>query len=293
MPKRKNETEDLDLGPGTALAIQGQVSIVDLPTGIDVIDKDTEIQQVEADPQLMYISIRQKNYTGDAGIEWKTSYWKIHNSPKPRNDLKSLKLTVLYWTNVRTYFPTGAEKPLCKSIDGINGAVKTEEMGFGKCTACRYGQFPQDPKAGEKTTPACSIGRNLYCFVEEIGPAIVRLGVSSCKPWDTFDNLMKAKQIAHKGQIMRVPWYYSIVEFKENKPVDRPGYERYWIVEPIWTGFHKDKETIDFLRTFVEQRERYDETARKVDLEQEDINGRASSSESSPVDGKLPWEDND
>lgn len=289
MSKRNAKTEDLNLGPGTALALPSQIANVSLPAGITLIDKDTKIQQVEADPQLMYISIRQKNGKEESPTEWKTSWWKIQNSPEPRDDIKSLKFTVMYWTKVRTYFPTGAEKPLCKSIDGLSGIVKTEEMGFGKCEACSYGQFPKNPKAGEKKTPACSIGRNLYCFVEGIGPAIIRLGVSSCKPWDAFDNLMKAKQIEHKNQIMRVPWYYSIIEFKENKPQDRPGYERYWIVEPTWTGFHEDKETIDFLRTFVEQRERYDETARKVDLEQEDINGRPAATSEAPPDDDLPF----
>ncbi len=287
MPKRKTETEDLGLNSeSTALVIPGQAANVALPDGIDITDGDFRPQEEEA-PTLPYISIRQKDHRDgrDAEITWEKGFWKVATPPGQNvNDIESLRLTVLFFKRARTYFREGDEKPYCKSIDGETGILLTDETSLGQCGQCQYSKFINGDR------PKCAEGRNLYAIVEKIGPAIIRLGVSSIKPWRAFDNLVGTKRIDLNGVVRRVPWFFSIVELGTVK-VDRAGFDPYWVVEPRWYGFHQEKATIDVLREKMGQSETYDETARAVDLGTEDVTGKTSTSESPPVDDNLPWED--
>lgn len=276
-------------GDSTALIIPGQAATVVLPVGIDVGDEDFATPQEEEAPTLPYISIRQKNHKDgkDAEIEWELGWWKVATPPGQRvNDIESLRLTVLFFKRARTYFREGDEKPYCKSIDGDVGMLMTEETDNGKCATCKYSKFVVQ-KEGQKPKPACAEGRNLYAIVEGIGPAIIRLGVSSIKPWRAFDNLVGTKRIDFNGVVKRVPWFFSIVELGTVR-VDRTGLDPYWVVEPQWDGFHKDKATLDILRERMGQSETYDETAWKVDLGTEDVTGKTSSEEVKS-DDDLPF----
>lgn len=287
MSKRNTKPEDLNLssGPGTALIIPGQTANIALPAGIDLLDEDFTPQEEEA-PMLPYISIRQKDHRDgdDAEITWKKGHWKVATPPGQLiNDLESLRLTVLFFKRARTYFREGDEKPYCKSIDGNIGMLMTEETDNGNCEKCQYSKFVNGDR------PKCAEGRNLYAIVEKIGPAIIRLGVSSIKPWRAFDNLVGTKRIAIKGVVRRVPWFFSIIELGTVK-VDRAGFDPYWVVEPRWNSFHQDKATIDILREKMGQSEQYDETARVVDLGTEDVTGKVSLKDEVPANDKdLPF----
>lgn len=281
MSKRNAKTENLNLnpGPGTALIIPGQAATVDLPAGIDLLDGDFTPQEEEA-PMLPYISIRQKDHRDgdDAEITWKKGFWKVATPPGQFvNDLESLRLTVLFFKRARTYFREGDEKPYCKSIDGNAGVLMIDETNNGNCEKCQYSKFINGDR------PKCAEGRNLYAIVEGIGPAIIRLGVSSIKPWRAFDNLVGTKRIAIKGVVRRVPWFFSVVELRTEK-VDRAGFDPYWVAVPQWVSFHQDKATLDVLREKMGQSEQYDETARVVDLGTEDVTGKTSTPEKDEVD---------
>jgi hypothetical protein len=125
-------------------------------------------------------------------------------------------------------------------------------------------------------------------MVEGIGPAVVRLGVSSIRPWKAFDNLMGTKRIDRETKdgviTVRLPWHCWVVELATKKKTKK---YLYWVVDPGWTAFN-DKETVEFLRGLLAMKEQYDETAQRSDLKTEDINGQqAPTPESEISDDQL------
>ncbi len=284
MPKKNTE---LALKESTSLVIPGQTANVKLPANIKLTDDDFAVDQKEEGLVYPYISIRQKEPLEETeGVEAKTGWWKVQNSAEPFSDIKTLRITVLFWTECRTYFRPDDDTPYCKSIDGAIGSLLIGETSGGKCEECQYSKFTVQ-KEGEKPKPACAEGRNLYCLVEGIGPAVVRLGVSSIRPWKAFDNLMGIKRIDRETKdgilAVRLPWHCSVIELGTKKIAKK---YLYWIVDPGWTSFN-DKETMESLRSMLAMKDQYDETAQRVDLETEDINGRQTAAvevDSSDVD---------
>lgn len=270
----KKNTE-LALKEAGSLVIPGKTANVNLPADIKLTDDDFAVNQKEEGLVYPYISIRQKEPLEDTeGVEAKTGWWKVQNSAEPFSDIERLRVTVLFWTECRTYFRPDDDTPYCKSIDGAIGSLLTGETSGGKCEECQYSKFTVQ-KEGEKPKPACAEGRNLYCLVENIGPAVVRLGVSSIRPFKAFDNLMGTKRIDRNGGTVRLPWHCSVIELRTKKITKK---YLYWVVDPGWTAYN-DKETMEFLRSMLAMKDQYDETAQRVDLETEDINGRQSSVE--------------
>lgn len=251
-----------------ALVIPGQTANIELPPDIKLTDDDFAGDQHEEDLVYPYISIRQKEPKDDIeGVEAKTGWWKVQNSGEPISDIERLRLTVLFFSPCRTYFRPDDDTPYCKSIDNVVGSLKTEETSGGNCRSCPYAKFGED---GSK--PECAEGRNLYCMVEGIGPAVVRLGVSSIRPWKAFDNIMGTKRINRNGGTVRLPWHCSVIELGTTKITRK---YLYWVVDPGWTSFN-DKETMEFLRGLLARKEKYDEAAQHSDLKTEDVNGRSS-----------------
>ena len=285
MSKKQKQETDLALVPEneSALMIPGQTANVELPEGIELQDADL-VPQVEEEPVFPYLSIRQKDHadSDDTEIEWKKGWWK---SSMKSDDIEKLKITVLFWNKARTYFREGDEKPYCKSINGENGSLITSDTNQGNCPSCPYGQW-QAGDNGKQKKPVCSEGRNIYAMVEGIGPAVIRLGVSSIAPWKAFDNLMKNQAVVHNGQTHRLPWIFHIVELK-TEVVKRSGFDPYFVVAPVNLGLNKDKETLNVLRSLMKEKDKYDETATQTDLGTEDINGKKpSSDDNEPMD----WE---
>ncbi len=254
----------------TALVIPGQTANIELPPDIKLTDDDFSTNQQEEALVYPYISIRQKEPLDEIeGVKPITGWWKVQNAAEPISDIERLRATVLFFTPCRTYFRPDDDTPYCKSIDGVNGTLLTDETNLGQCGECQYSKFIVQ-KEGEKPKPPCAEGRNLYCMVEGIGPAVVRLGVSSIRPWKAFDNLMGAKRINRNGDTVRLPWHCSVIKLGTTKITKK---YLYWIVDPGWTGFN-DKETMEFLRGMLAMKDQYDETAQRTDLKTEDINGR-------------------
>jgi hypothetical protein len=260
--------------------IPGQTANVELPPDIKLTDDDFAVDQKEEGLVYPYISIRQKEPTDEVeGVVPKTGWWKVQNAAEPISDIEKLRITVLFWTECRTFFRKDDDTPYCKSIDNTVGSLKTHETDLGQCQTCQYSQFGED---GSK--PPCAEGRNLYCMVENVGPAVVRLGVSSIRPWKAFDNLMGTKRIDRNGGTVRLPWHCSVVELRTKKITKK---YLYWVVDPGWTGFN-DKETMEFLRGLLAMKDQYDETAQRSDLKTEDVNGRqAPTPESEISDDQL------
>lgn len=277
MPK-KNELALKE--KSTALMIPGQTANVELPPDIELTDDDFTTNQREESLVYPYISIRQKEPLDEIeGVEAKTGWWKVQNAAEPISDIKRLRITVLFWTECRTYFKPDDDTPYCKSIDGAIGTLLTGETSGGKCEECQYSKFIIQ-KEGEKPKPPCAEGRNLYCMVEGIGPAVVRLGVSSIRPWKAFDNLMGTKRINRNGDAVRLPWHCSVIELGTKKITRK---YLYWVVDPGWTGFN-NKETMEFLRGLLAMKDQYDETAQRTDLKTEDVNGQQSEVAKDEVD---------
>jgi hypothetical protein len=297
MSKIKKEELAPEPEDSKALVIRQQGGAVVLP--FEPQDDDFIAQEEEA-LIYPYVSIRQKDPREEVSYKTQRGWWKIANAPESTGDIEPpLKVVVLFWHKARTLFLEGDTTPHCKSIDGISGSLVTEETNMGMCNAdfqngphCPYTEWKANGRPAWKgmDKPPCAEGRNLYCFSQQIGPCIVRLGRSSIKAWRAFDNLMAVKKIQHGGRLVRIPYHLTTIEL-ETKKIVEGSFDPYWIVVPKFIGFIEDRDTLAIIRSLIPNKETYDKTARKVDLESEDINGRKVEDANANIEAEKAFAD--